>query len=198
MLAHMGVCISLGTTHNMVKSLCKHANARLRNLPPGNIIYDNMAIAGHQGLHMSATAATFAPYTRVSMGDLKVTKELYARSPYNKDLNQADPKIYQPTTSHILPGPKVFSTSTSLDSLSRAFAWHIQAILVQHVKGFGVFGLNLSLPEEIDRLPVKKTVQFPANAINADEGQNDGNWEVLKNLLHQVSLQYFINGSETY
>ena len=70
MLAHMGVCVSLGTTRNTIKSLHSHENARLCNLPPGNMIYNNIdmdfkvmqPIAGHQGLHMSATAATFAPY----------------------------------------------------------------------------------------------------------------------------------------
>ena len=198
MLAHMGVCVSLGTTRNTIKSLRSHANARLHNLPPGNMIYDNIdtdfkvaqPTTGHQGLHMSAMAATFAPYVRVPMGDLKVTKELYEKSPFNKDLSPTDPKIYKPTASHILPGPKIISTSNNLDALLRAFAWHICAILIYHMKGFENYKSNLSLPEEVDKLPVEQTTQYLANAINMDEGQNDGNWEVLKNLLQQVNPQH--------
>ena len=80
-------------------------------------------------------------------------------------------------------------TSCGLDSLSKAFVWHLQAILVQRGPKFDLYHLQLGLPEPIDVLPVQKTVQFPANAINVDEGQSDGNWEVLTSLLAQVSFQ---------
>lgn len=63
----------------------------------------------------------------------------------------------------------------------------MQAILVKKEPAFTKYHLDLGMPEAIDVLPVQKTMQFPANAINADESQNDGNWEVLKSLLDQVS-----------
>jgi hypothetical protein len=80
-------------------------------------------------------------------------------------------------------------TSHGFNSLSKAFAWHLRAILVQRGPKFDLYHSQLGLPEPIDVLPVQKTVQFPANAINADESQSDGNWEVLTSLLAQVSFQ---------
>lgn len=139
---------------------------------------------------MSATAAFFAPYIGISNdSDLRVVKELHVKTLYNKDLSPSDPRIYHPSAKDILLSQEEPSStfSSGLDSLSCAFAWHIQAILVHHVSGFEQFKSKLLLPEEVDRLPVIKTKQFPANAINADEGMTDGNWEVLNNLLNQVS-----------
>jgi hypothetical protein len=47
---------------------------------------------------------------------------------------------------------------------------------------------NLGSPEMVQVLPLAKTIQYPANAINADEGQNDGNWQVLVNVLEQSGV----------
>lgn len=196
MMAHMGVSVSLGTIRNTVKSLRKNANLRLKNLPPGNMIYDNFdmdfkvaqPVAGHQGTHMSVTAATFAPYIGVNLEDLRFTEELHKTSRFNKDLQPNDPKIYKLTFRDVLP--RVDSSSPAirgLDSLSRAFAWHLRAILVEQEPTFSAYRKRLGSPELIDVLPVQKTVQFPANAINANEGTSDGNWEVLTSLLNQVS-----------
>jgi hypothetical protein len=82
----------------------------------------------------------------------------------------------------------------AIDSLSQAFAWHMRQILVEREPAFESFRSQLGLPAAIQSLPVRKTVQFPANAINADEGQNDGNWEVLKSLLEQA--RNFVRKSE--
>jgi len=66
----------------------------------------------------------------------------------------------------------------------------MHAILVEQEPAFEHYHSHLGLPEIVDALPIQKTEQFPTSAINADEGQNDGNWEVLKNLLDQVSLTF--------
>ena len=215
-MAHMGVSVSLGTTQNMIKSLRKHANARLKQLPPSNMIYDNFDMdfhvaqptVGHQGTHISVTAATFAPYVNVAAEDLCFTKELYETSCFNKDLEPNDPKIYKPRAEDILPElepvpdsddedefdnddvdmPSPTSPSDKLDPLRMAFAWHFRNILVEHEPAFKKYKSKLGSPQTIHNLPVERTIQVPANAINADEGQNDGNWEVLKNLLDQVSI----------
>lgn len=194
MLAHMGVSVSLGTTRNTVKSLRKHANARLKSLTHGNMIYDNFDMdfkvaqptAGHQGWHMSATVATFTPYLDLEPGDLRFTKELHATSRFNKDLSPNSPLIYRPVATHILPGREEVSAS-GLNSVDHAFAWLIREILVEQEPAFKMYKSALGLPEKVYLLPVQKTEQFPANSINADEGQNDGNWSVLTNLLDQVS-----------
>jgi len=46
----------------------------------------------------------------------------------------------------------------------------------------------LSLPDPVNPLPVTKTIQYPASAINADKGSNDGNWQVFVNLLEQAGV----------
>ena len=142
-------------------------------------------IAGHQGTQISVTAATFTPYVGITMEDLRFTKELYEMSQYNKNLKPTDLRIYKPMALDILP-----LGEAQHDMLPKAFAWHIRAILVEHEPTFARYWSQLGLPEAIDKLPVEKTVQFPTNAINVDESQNDGNWEVLKNLLNQVSPSY--------
>ena len=207
MLAHMGVSASLGGTRNMVKSLCKHTNTWLKTLPPCNMIYDNFdmdfkvaqPVAGHQGTHMSATAATFAPYASATPDDLRFTKELHKTSIFNKDLHPDDPRIYKPTAFDLLPQREPAGTSEDesmssvdsdadpLNSLGKSFAWHMRSILVEREPRFEKYRHHCGAPDVVDALPIQKTVQFPANAINADEGQNDGNWEVLKSLLDQVS-----------
>jgi hypothetical protein len=144
-------------------------------------------LAGHHGTHVSVMAATFAPYVGAGLWDLQFTKELHETSQYNKDLRPTDPRIYKPTFLDVLPSHEFLQLGQTLDSLSRAFAWHMQAILVEREPTFTKYCSDLGLPEAIDVLPVQKTVQFPTNAINADESQNDGNWEVLKSLLNQVS-----------
>jgi hypothetical protein len=194
MLAHMGVTVSLATTRNMVKSLHKHANSQLRTLPLGNMVYNifdmdfkvAQPVTSHQGTHVSVTAATFAPYIGASLQDLRFTKELHEISRYNKDLHPTNQRIYKPTFLDVLPH-ETPQSGQGLNSLSKAFAWHMQAILVEREPVFAKYCLDLGLPEVIDVLPVQKTMQFPENAINADESQNDGNWEVLKSLLDQVS-----------
>ena len=137
------------------------------------------------------TAATFAPYVGTTLDDLRFTKELHETSRFNKDLQPNDPRIYKLTFRDVLPKVEPPSlTSPRLDSLSKAFAWHLRAILVQRGPKFDLYHSQLGLPEPIDILPVQKTVQFPANAINADESQSDGNWEVLTSLLAQVSSSF--------
>jgi hypothetical protein len=207
MLAHMGISVSVGATRNMVKSLRKYANIHLKTLPPGNMIYDNFdmdfkvaqPVAGHDGMHMSATSVTFTPYAGTTLDDLRFTKELHETSISNKDLHPTDPKIYKPTTFDLLPPLEPISDngttgseSTGLDPLRKAFAWHMRAILVEREPAFRKYQRHLGMPEAIDILPVLKTEQFPANAINADEGQNDGNWEVLKSLLDQVNIAVYL------
>jgi hypothetical protein len=40
----------------------------------------------------------------------------------------------------------------------------------------------------VETLPLTQTIQYPASAINADEAQHDGNWQVLVNMLDQSGV----------
>ena len=126
------------------------------------------------------------PYVATSPDDLCFTKELHRTSWFNKDLWLNDPRIYKPTCNDVLPPQEDSLRRSKLLSLNAAFAWHIREILVKREPAFAHYQQHLGLPAAIEVLPTRKTVQYPANAINADESQNDGNWEVLTNLLDQV------------
>src|SRR5882762_4292626 len=195
MLAHMDVSVSTQTTRNMVNSLTKNARERSKTLPPTMFIYDNFDMdfkvaqptVGKSGSHASMTSATFAPYAAMGSSDnLRFTQELHKTSRFNKDLAAGDPRIYTPRIRDILP--RQFPAVEGLDPLSRAFAWHLRAILVQQEPSFAAYTSQLGAPEAVDVLPVTRTIQFPASAINADEGQSDGNWQVLVNMLEQSGV----------
>lgn len=106
--------------------------------------------AGSRGSHASMTSATFAPYADLRPGDLTFTKELYAKSHFNKDLLPGNPLIYTPHIRDIIPRHE----SNDLHALSRAFAWHMRAILLQQDQSFVEYLPMLGLPEAIDSLPV--------------------------------------------
>jgi len=195
LLAHMGVSASTQTTRNMVKSLTKSAIGRNKHLPRSMFIYDNFDMdfkvaqptAGKIGSHTSMMSATFAPYAQGSMSeDLKFTRQLHTTSRFNKDNPPGSPSVYTPCIRDVMPRPEVLVDG--LDSLHRAFAWHLRAILIQQDQSFGRYKQHLGLPDAINPLPVTKTLQFPASAINADESSHDGNWEVFKSLLEQLAV----------
>jgi hypothetical protein len=59
---------------------------------------------------------------------------------------------------------------------------------LQQDQSFKIYKPLLSLPDPVNLLPITKTVQYPASAINTDEGSNDGNWQVFVNLLEQAGV----------
>jgi hypothetical protein len=195
LLAHMGVSASTQTIWNMVKSPTKSAIVRNKHLPRSMFIYDNFNMdfkvaqptAGKICSHTSMTSATFTPYAQgLTSEDLKFTRELHTTSRFNKDNPPGSPMVYTPRIRDIMPRPEVLIDG--LDSLHRAFAWHLGAILIKQDQSFGSYREHLGLPDAIDPLPVTKTLQFPASAINADESLYDGNWEVFKSLLEQSAV----------
>ena len=112
--------------------------------------------AGSRGSHASMTSATFAPYADLCPGDLTFTKELHAKSRFNKDLLPGNPLIYTPHIRDIIP--KREPLIDGLHALSRAFAWHMRAILLQQDQSFAKYLPMLGLPEAINSLPVTQTI----------------------------------------
>ena len=54
---------------------------------------------------------------------------------------------------------------------------HLHVILVQQQCLSKLYSAELRLPTTVQPLPLTQTIQYPASAINSDEGQNDGNWQ---------------------
>ncbi|KAF9030735.1 hypothetical protein BDZ89DRAFT_935750, partial [Hymenopellis radicata] len=65
--------------------------------------------------------------------------------------------------------------------LSEALRWHILSILVEHGgPNFAVYKDKLGVPATVRGLSYEhRDRQYPAGAIDADEGTYDGNWDVL-------------------
>ena len=195
LLAHMGVSALTQTPQNMVKFLTKSAISINKHLPCSMFIYDNFDMdfkvaqptTGNIGSHTSMMSATFTPYAQGSTPeDLKFTRQLHTTSQFNKDNLPGSPVVYTSCVCDVMPRPEVLVDG--LDSLHRAFTWHLRAILIQQDQSFRRYKQHLGLPDAINPLPVTKTLQFPASAINADESLYDGNWEVFKSLLEQLAV----------
>ncbi|KAF8869012.1 hypothetical protein CPB85DRAFT_1168981, partial [Mucidula mucida] len=69
-------------------------------------------------------------------------------------------------------------------SINDALEWHLRSILVEHGGAkFAAYKDRLGTPASVRSLSYeKKDCQYPAGAIDADEGTYDGNWEVLLDL----------------
>ncbi|KAJ3775010.1 hypothetical protein FB446DRAFT_638776 [Lentinula raphanica] len=137
-------------------------------------------------MHLSFTAATFVPIKNVDREqNLRFVRELYETSPYNRHATN----VIHPTLEDIVPhGGNILSSRESPESIYRYFTWLCQQILVeQGGPAFSAFKRKLQGgPFAIQVLPSdQKDAQYPAEAINADEGTYDGNAQVITSLLEQ-------------
>ncbi|KAJ3968597.1 hypothetical protein EV361DRAFT_1003093 [Lentinula raphanica] len=191
--AHMGISVSTGSLQNMVKSLNKQARMCLKSLPKSNKIYDNVDVdfqkgqptAENQKSHISFTAATFVPFKNIDRDqNLRFMRELYQTSPHNPHAAA----VTRPVVEDIFPqGDAILAPDVSPASLYSYYTWLCQQVLVEHGGvEFACFRKNLGEPASIQVLPsTQKDIQYPAEAINADEGTYDGNAEVIVSLLKQ-------------
>ncbi|PBK93786.1 hypothetical protein ARMGADRAFT_928311 [Armillaria gallica] len=112
MVAHMGISVSVQSVSQMVNSLSKKAEERIKTLGPSNNIYDNFDMEflvahptpDHQKYHLSATAVTFTLYLDIDHErDLRFTQELRETSEYNINISPDDAWIYKPRFDDIFP-----------------------------------------------------------------------------------------------
>lgn len=198
MVAHMGISVSVQSVSQMVNSLSKKAEERIKTLGPSNNIYDNFNMEfsvahptpDHQKYHLSAIAVTFTPYLDIDRErDLRFTQELRETSEYNINISPDDAWIYKPRFDDIFPTSPLTTIGPGEDqgqSLYEAPVWHVWSILIEYGgAGFAKFQSKLSKPGSVQSLPVRKTTQHPGHAMHADESTYDGNWEVLVNVQKQ-------------
>ncbi|KAJ3816301.1 hypothetical protein F5880DRAFT_1455786, partial [Lentinula raphanica] len=116
--------------------------------------------------------------------DLRFVQELYQSSIHNPHAVN----VIQPVLQDIIPqGDTILEPDPSPVSIHGYLAWLCLQILVeQGGSSFEAYKKNLGEPASIQVLPAQeKDVQYPAEAINADEGTYDGNAEVIVSLLEQ-------------
>ncbi|KAJ3729829.1 hypothetical protein C8R42DRAFT_534431, partial [Lentinula raphanica] len=116
--------------------------------------------------------------------DLRFVQELYETSPYNEHATN----VIHPMLEDISPqGDDILSPNESPKAIYGYLTWLCRQVLVeQGGPAFAVFAYKLGEPVAMHTLPSDhKDTQYPAEAINADEGTYDGNALVITSLLDQ-------------
>ena len=196
-LAHAGLSLSLSAIHTMVTSLSNTSVKRLRTLTKtllaafANDNFDmdfkswSSTIEKPGATQKHATAALVFPMSHgVTPDDLKCADILWKSDPLNPNI---PPTERRPTYTwrHCLPKP---SPVPGPSQRIRIIAWHFCHALVTFVPGFERFRKDLKTPETILQIPVTKTTHIPCRAMDINPSTNDGQAQVLEELLRQANL----------
>ncbi|KAJ3562338.1 hypothetical protein NP233_g9638 [Leucocoprinus birnbaumii] len=200
MLAHAGLSVSLTSINKIITALSAEATRKLHNSVRTltmALAYDNFNMAfqvveptvEHHSTFISATSATAVPiYGLVNKEDLRCLWQLWSRDPNNPEA--IDPVIidlghldsFHSSDTCCAPGEK-------LSPYMKQIAWHIWAILIRHGPSvFSKYTSQLGEPVPINRILLHKTEQVPCQAMKIKESTQDGNIQVLENLLAQGGL----------
>ncbi|KAJ3555101.1 hypothetical protein NP233_g12284 [Leucocoprinus birnbaumii] len=139
---------------------------------------------------VSATSATAVPiYRLVNKEDLRCSWQLWACDPKNPDA--IDPFYID------LDCLREFELKLGTRRKrgekqsvhAERLAWHVHAILVNHGPAcFTKYKSFLKEPDTVNQIPLHKTNQIPCCAMNIKESTQDGNIEVMEDLLKQGGL----------
>ncbi|KAG8999249.1 hypothetical protein FRB90_012123 [Tulasnella sp. 427] len=195
-LAHSGLSVGSTSINNMITSMsaesaaeiirqCQSATGQgLDNLE----VYlktDQPTIETKSKLiHM--TTATFLPLNHgVIMEDLKCVKELWEKSPFNS--NATEPPLTANHDALCSLAAKASRAPEDPASQSNLMAWHVRNLLISHIDGLKEeYGSEHGTPFMLAPIPVMKTKQIPAKAMNVDLGTASGNGVALENLAQQA------------
>ncbi|TFY60049.1 hypothetical protein EVG20_g7564 [Dentipellis fragilis] len=198
-LAHTGVSISTTAINLAIHSLSTQAKINVANLGKTlltSYAYDNFDIELKTAVptvdksnialkHL--TSATLLPLRHgVTLDDLRCSTELWSSSPFN-----THPTAVRPPFSF----DSVMDTtrdlrSSSLTRRQQFRAWKFRYDLVHHGPAFfRQFQSDLGQPYAAKcQIPVTKTSQVPARAMDINESSTKGNIDVIENLLKQGNI----------
>lgn len=202
LLAHMGLCITPSSINLMVAHMSNEAQKLLKNELPtllASLGYDNLEIwfdteqptATNPGKLVSLTTATCIPLRPgITKEHLRVSKELWARSPYNPNRSK-NPIV--PSHDRLMGlAIKYSCPAEDPQSIESLFAWHVQQMLLNdNVETISpelktMFRKeNLGLPAFRKRIPHAKTVQRPMRSMNISVSSTSGNAVAIENMLEQ-------------
>ncbi|KAJ3560196.1 hypothetical protein NP233_g10995 [Leucocoprinus birnbaumii] len=162
-LAHAGLSVALSSIHSAIKSLSAEASQKLRESSLRQPFRTNPTL--------------LAPPQRLQYHFMDwLTRKTYAvpghwsRDPRNPDATEP----FQINLKHL---PKY------------EIAWHVRSILVNHGPAYFLkYKSELKEPKAINKIPLHKTNQMPCHAMDIKESTQDGNAQVLENLLWQGGL----------
>ena len=86
----------------------------------------------------------------------------------------------------------LFTVATSpmpiVSRMMAMLAWHFHNALVMYSAPFKCFRSQLGMPKSILQIPVTQTTQVPCRAMDINQSTNDGQAQILENLLAQANL----------
>ncbi|KAG8721669.1 hypothetical protein FRC09_007536 [Ceratobasidium sp. 395] len=203
LLAHAGLAIAPSSINSMITAMSNEALRTLKTLLSdlqASIAYDNLDInfsteqptIEYSGHLAHITTGTFIPLRHATKEDLRVVEEIWAKSKLNPYRNPAEP-IVTPTHKNLMG---LLQSASSVPpesplSIRSRMAWHIRDILLsQHVQTFAPALKEklrplLGQPAAKNAIPVVKTKQYPAQAMNVSVSTNSGNAVAIEKLLEQ-------------
>lgn len=199
LLSRNGVAISRTAIDDAVTNLSKEANIGMKKLGRtllAMVAYDNFDVElkhlvptvekPHDSLlHM--TSGTFIPMEHgVTVADLCGAEKLWKESPDNPE-NRGQPEQID-WTKLLTIHPQVEHPS-GLDRRERFQVWQFKFDLYTYgPEYFRRFLAKLGEPEDIERIPLVKTRQVPAQAMDVNQSSVDGNIEALQTLFQQLGI----------
>ncbi|KZT73986.1 hypothetical protein DAEQUDRAFT_660942, partial [Daedalea quercina L-15889] len=198
LLARIGVSISRTAIDDAVSSLSKESAIKMRKLGRTlltMIAYDNFDIKLKQLvptidkphdslLHM--TSGTFIPLDHdVSLTDMQCSDQIWEHSPYNPvNVGKTEVEWKRLLTLH----PQSDHPS-GLDRRECFNAWLFKRDLFLYgPEYFRKFAMKLGDLEEIDSIPLTKSRQIPAEAMDINQSSVQGNVEALRTLFKQLGV----------
>lgn len=198
-LARMGISISMNAILSAIKSLSNEAAHSLRTLGQtllASYAYDNVDVNLKTSMPVSEnpfeslkhlTSGLLLPLEHgVTRDDLRCSAELWAKSPFNPDNEESlpDNKTYR-NLMGIYPEPP----GSSLTQRERFIKFLLLRDLCTHsAPYFQQFLDYLDAPEEIEPVPIVKTVIQPMFSMEANNSTTSGNLQALDRLLEQGGI----------
>ncbi|KAI0065040.1 hypothetical protein BV25DRAFT_1913685 [Artomyces pyxidatus] len=200
-LSHAGLSIGSNTINEAVDSLSKEAATKLKELGQtltAAYAYDNFDVAlnvatstvesgGKMLAHLTSGTLIRLEHG-VTAEDLKCSKEVWQRSLYNPKKTGREDFVELDATSllELHPEPDMHDGPSESTRRSRYQAWQFRHDLITYGPSyFARFRKQLGVPEPVEPIPVVKTYQVPARAMDINESTVKGNADAIQCLLRQ-------------
>ncbi|KAJ3473330.1 hypothetical protein NLI96_g13047 [Meripilus lineatus] len=201
-LSHMGTSISLPSIHHAIRSLSRESHHNVRSLGQtllAAFAYDNLDIKFNTlistkddpgaGLIHLTTGSLFQLDHGVTIEDLRCSKLLWDRSPYNP--KATDPRFFDPvaTFSHLSCLHPEDPHMSGLTRRGQFNSWcFAQTILKHGPPSLQHLLSSLPDPDPVEMIPITKLHQVPIPAMDINPSTVSGNIKVLETFLSQCGL----------
>lgn len=208
MLSHSGMTISSNAINDLIHSLSSDARIKLETLMQthvASLVYDNFDIKfevhtpsdrNPETTLVHLTSGTALTTIDVEANDLDVSMELWDKNPINPATEPDEPfdGPLNPNAPTYTLDDLLALSSPTLDedglTVSQQFqAWKFRFDLVHHGdEYFQQFKDVLGEPGTLNQIPLKKTVQVPAKAMDINQSTAVGNVDAIESLLGQAAV----------